>query len=67
MTVAKKNSSEKEAVTQQTTDAAKSKAIELAITSIEKQFGKGSIMRLGKHWWAPGRAYHRDLRAGVLW
>lgn len=48
MTVAKKNTSEKEAVTQQTTDAAKGKAIELAISSIEKQFGKGSIMRLGK-------------------
>jgi recombination protein RecA len=28
-------------------DEAKSKAIELAIQSIEKQFGKGSIMRLG--------------------
>ncbi len=25
----------------------KAKALELAITSIEKQFGKGSIMRLG--------------------
>lgn len=29
------------------TDANKGKAIELAIQSIEKQFGKGSIMRLG--------------------
>ena len=31
----------------QTGDANKSKAIELAIQTIEKQFGKGSIMRLG--------------------
>ena len=29
-------------------DAARDKAIELALGSIEKQFGKGSIMRLGK-------------------
>jgi recombination protein RecA len=29
--------------------AEKSKALELAVSSIEKQFGKGSIMRLGTH------------------
>src|SRR5262245_12195787 len=29
-------------------DPARDKAIELALGSIEKQFGKGSIMRLGK-------------------
>ncbi len=34
-------------VKQQTGDANKGKAIDLAIQSIEKQFGKGSIMRLG--------------------
>ena len=32
----------------ETRDAARSKAIDLAIGQIEKQFGKGSIMRLGK-------------------
>jgi len=30
-------------------DAAKKKALELAISHIEKQFGEGSIMTLGKH------------------
>ena len=34
-------------VKQQQGDANKNKAIELAIQTIEKQFGKGSIMRLG--------------------
>ncbi len=34
-------------VKQQTGDANKAKAIDLAIQTIEKQFGKGSIMRLG--------------------
>ncbi len=34
---------------QQTDPKQKNKAIELAIQSIEKQFGKGSIMRLGTH------------------
>jgi len=29
-------------------DASKSKAVELAVTQIEKQYGKGSIMRLGE-------------------
>src|SRR5262245_47863645 len=29
-------------------DTARDKAIELAVTTIEKQFGKGSIMRLGE-------------------
>ncbi|MBI5233798.1 MAG: recombinase RecA [Deltaproteobacteria bacterium] len=32
----------------QQAESTKSKAIELAMTQIEKQFGKGSIMRLGK-------------------
>lgn len=31
------------------TDTAKKKALELAISHIEKQFGQGSIMTLGKH------------------
>jgi recombination protein RecA len=30
-------------------DAAKKKALELAVSQIEKQFGEGSIMTLGKH------------------
>jgi recombination protein RecA len=34
-------------ITKQTDQANKNKAIDLAIQSIEKQFGKGSIMRLG--------------------
>src|SRR5262245_25057698 len=29
-------------------DSARDKAIELAVSTIEKQFGKGSIMRLGE-------------------
>lgn len=33
----------------QTNDTAKKKALELAISHIEKQFGQGSIMTLGKH------------------
>ena len=37
----------KSEVTKQTDMGSKNKAIELAISSIEKQFGKGSIMRLG--------------------
>lgn len=36
-----------------TVSSNKSKAIELAITQIEKQFGKGSIMKLGKDGVAP--------------
>src|SRR6202158_3573718 len=32
-----------------TTDAAKKKALELAIAHIQKQFGDGAIMSLGKH------------------
>jgi len=31
-----------------TRDPARDRAIELAVTTIEKQFGKGSIMRLGE-------------------
>jgi recombination protein RecA len=38
---------EKSEVTKQTDTGNKNKAIDLAIQSIEKQFGKGSIMRLG--------------------
>ncbi len=38
---------EKQEVTKQTDMGNKNKAIDLAIQSIEKQFGKGSIMRLG--------------------
>jgi recombination protein RecA len=34
-------------------DSARDKAIELAVSSIEKQFGKGSIMRLGEEVPAP--------------
>ena len=34
-------------------DSARDKAIELAVSSIEKQFGKGSIMRLGEEIPAP--------------
>ncbi len=33
----------------QSNDSAKKKALELAISQIEKQFGEGSIMTLGKH------------------
>ena len=29
------------------TDAERAKAVDLAITQIERQFGKGAIMRLG--------------------
>lgn len=41
-----------------TTDVNKLKAIELAIASIEKQFGKGSIMKLGE-----GEAIHKGVPA----
>src|SRR5262249_10592106 len=34
-------------------DPARDKAIELAVSTIEKQFGKGSIMRLGEEMPAP--------------
>jgi recombination protein RecA len=33
----------------QQNDTGKTKALELAMTQIEKQFGEGSIMTLGKH------------------
>lgn len=36
------------AVVHNTNAAAKNKALELAVQAIEKQFGKGSIMRLGE-------------------
>ncbi len=36
-------------------DADKVKAIEVVMTQIEKQFGKGSIMRLGAAGWQPYR------------
>lgn len=32
-----------------TPDVAKKKALELAVSHIQKQFGEGSIMTLGKH------------------
>jgi recombination protein RecA len=38
----------KEQAKEQTTDAAKAKALDLAIKQIEKQFGKGAVMRLGE-------------------
>ena len=46
---------EKEAapVTERPRDPAREKAIDLAVTTIEKQFGKGSIMRLGEGMAAP--------------
>ena len=31
----------------QTTDAGKTKSLDLALANIEKQFGKGSIMKMG--------------------
>ena len=43
---------------QNDTSSPKSKALELAIQSIEKQFGKGSIMRLGT-----GQALHDGISA----
>ena len=43
----KKNVEEKPKI-DVTTDAGKSKALELALSHIEKQFGKGSIMKLGQ-------------------
>lgn len=43
-----KKSAEKEVPQKETGDAGKNRAIDLAISTIEKQFGKGSIMRLGK-------------------
>jgi recombination protein RecA len=46
MAVRKKTDAPKPLVERQTTDDAKSKAIELAISSIEKQFGKGAILKM---------------------
>lgn len=43
---------------EQTTNTPKAKALELAIQSIEKQFGKGSIMRLGT-----GQNLHEGITA----
>jgi recombination protein RecA len=40
---------EKECNMSQSNDSAKKKALELAVSHIEKQFGQGSIMTLGKH------------------
>jgi recombination protein RecA len=42
----KKNEAPKPQVERKTGDDAKSKAIELAVSSIEKQFGKGAILRM---------------------
>ena len=39
----------------------KLKALDAAISQIEKQYGKGSIMKLGE------RKNHRDLWTGVQW
>lgn len=47
-TTAPDSSRDKGTKVKTTADSHKSKAIDLAITQIEKQFGKGSIMRLGK-------------------
>lgn len=41
----------------------KKKALEMALSSIEKQFGKGSIMRLGE---APGKLHLDTISTGVL-
>ncbi|MBR6337847.1 MAG: recombinase RecA, partial [Ruminococcus sp.] len=43
-----KKKKEKEKVTKITDEAEKKKALDTAITAIEKQFGKGAIMRLGE-------------------
>ncbi len=40
----------------QTTDANKTKALDLALTNIEKQFGKGSIMKMGD-----GKTLHEGI------
>jgi len=42
----------------ETKNSEKSKALELAVSSIEKQFGKGSIMRLGG-----GESLYKDIEA----
>lgn len=55
----------------QTTDTGKKKALELAISHIQKQFGEGAIMALGKHSAAKGLsviktgAISLDLALGV--
>ena len=38
-----------------TSTEGRAKALEVAISQIEKQFGKGSIMRLGDHIERPGK------------
>ncbi|MBR1383117.1 MAG: DNA recombination/repair protein RecA, partial [Ruminococcus sp.] len=43
-----KKKKEKEKVVKITDEAEKKKALETAISAIEKQFGKGAIMRLGE-------------------
>ncbi len=43
-----KKSSKNTAVTKQADPESKQKALEAALTQIEKQFGKGSIMKLGQ-------------------
>lgn len=43
-----KKSAEKEVPQKETGDVGKNRAIDLAISTIEKQFGKGAIMRLGR-------------------
>src|SRR5213592_630410 len=44
---------EKASSTEKAAGAPRDKAIELAVSSIEKQFGKGAIMRLGNESAAP--------------
>ena len=48
--------------TQKTEPNAKKDALATALAQIEKQFGKGAVMRLGQH--SP-RTYHRGLWPGV--
>ena len=45
----------------------KLKALDAAISQIEKQYGKGSIMKLGDNWWFTEGKNYRDLRTGIKW
>ena len=72
--MAAKKEEKKPAVTQVSSEDRK-KALEVALGKIEKDFGKGSVMKLGdaankmlragRRWPAEG-THHRDLRAGIL-
>ena len=46
MAVKKRGDAPKPEVVRHTDDDAKQKALELAVSSIEKQFGKGAILRM---------------------